>query len=116
MRDCGRESIVVGTLTWVGVMIAAYAVFPGAGHWKADAARSNDLPTLLTAAKTYYLKHGEYPRSMVALVDDRILDKLPSDPWKHPYRYSLDRKPVFTTSGADGVPGTADDISTNDLK
>jgi general secretion pathway protein G len=85
----------------------------------AQTVRSNDLPAVLSGLKTFRLQTGRYrstSEGLQALVFASIVDKHPRDPWQNPYRYSLDGdQPVVTSMGSDGLPGTEDDLSTNDL-
>lgn len=49
----------------------------------------------------------------------QIMSRLPTDPWNNPYRYQFPgphnpEKPRIFSGGADGVEGTADDLSSAD--
>ncbi len=65
---------------------------------------NNDIPNIMNGLKTYYLQKGKYPDTgtgLKALVDAQILDKIPTDPWQHPYVYMLEaNKPVVSSRTA----------------
>jgi general secretion pathway protein G len=107
----------------LGLLAAAVgvAIVPTFNKAKVDTARNNDIPNILNGLKTYYLQKGKYPDTgtgLKALVDAQILDKIPTDPWQHPYVYLLEaNKPTVISYGADGTPGGTDfdaDISSKD--
>jgi general secretion pathway protein G len=108
----------LGSLAAIGV---GFIVVATSSHCPtyAQTVRSNDLPAVLSGLKTYRLQTDRYPsesEGLQALVSAGIVDKAPRDPWQNPYRYSLDgNQPVVTSMGADGLPGTEDDVSSNDL-
>ena len=107
----------------IGVLAALIApnVLSRVGQAKITAAQT-DINTLMNALKTYKLDNGRFPsgdQGLQALVAKpsggsipsnwhTYLDKLPEDPWHHPYQYAnpgthgeID---VFSF-GADGQPG-----------
>ena len=115
------ELMVVVVIIGVLAALIAPAVLERAEQAKVTAART-DVSNLMNALKLYRLDNGRYPSSdqgLDALVAKPTvspvppnwrpyLDKLPSDPWQHPYQYAnpgahgeID---VFSF-GADGQPG-----------
>ena len=115
------ELMVVIVIIGVLAALIAPKVLEKVGQAKATAARS-DISNLMNALKMYKLDNGRYPsqdQGLQALVTKPTagsipgnwkgyLDKLPDDPWKHPYQFAnpgthgeID---VFSF-GADGQPG-----------
>jgi general secretion pathway protein G len=115
------ELMVVVVIIGVLAALIAPAVLERAEQAKVTAART-DVSNLMNALKLYRLDNGRYPttdQGLDSLVNkpttDPIpgnwkpyLDKLPADPWQHPYQFAnpgthgeID---VFSF-GADGQPG-----------
>ncbi|HEX4510453.1 MAG TPA: type II secretion system major pseudopilin GspG [Burkholderiaceae bacterium] len=115
------ELMVVVVIIGVLAALIAPAVLERAEQAKVTAART-DVSNLMNALKLYRLDNGRYPsgeQGLDALVNKptagaipgnwkAYLDKLPADPWQHPYQYAnpgvhgdID---VFSF-GADGQPG-----------
>ena len=107
----------------IGVLAAqiAPAVLDRAEQAKVTAART-DVSNLMNALKLYRLDNGRYPSSdqgLDALVTKPTtgtipgnwkpyLDKLPADPWQHPYQYAnpgVHGEIDVFSFGADGQPG-----------
>ena len=77
-----------------------------------------DIMTIEAAIEAYRKDHGDWPKTLAALV---VPDKngwtyitLPLDPWKRPYRYDpptdTEARARVYTLGRDGLPGgTGDD-------
>ena len=70
----------------------------------------------------YRMEVGRFPESLEELVnpppnaqgtrDEPYLEKMPIDPWNHPYVFTIeDGRPVIICVGPDGQEGTQDDIS-----
>lgn len=97
-----------------------------------DRVRS-DYVTLEAALLKYQISSGTLPTSeqgLEALVSrpttapvprrwTQIADAVPLDPWYHPYRYRFPgsrnpRRFEILCSGPDGLPGTEDDISSQE--
>ncbi len=115
------EIIVVVAI--MGMLMAAVttAVIPMLNGAKVDTAK-NDIATLMTALKTYYVKKGNFPDTgtgLKALLDAQILERSPTDPWGQEYLYLNEGgKPVVMSYGADKAPGGSEydtDISSKDL-
>ncbi len=73
------------------------------------AAAKSQLRTFETALSIYYMDHGDYPGTdsgLDALVDAKLLPKIPMDPWGNDYVY-LQETDSFDlwTNGKDGAPG-----------
>jgi general secretion pathway protein G len=115
------ELMVVVVIIGVLAALIAPAVLERAEQAKVTAART-DVSNLMNALKLYRLDNGRYPsgdQGLDSLVNKPTsgaipgnwkpyLDKLPADPWQHPYQYAnpgvhgdID---VFSF-GADGQPG-----------
>ena len=114
------EIIVVITILALLTAAVAVAVIPALDQAKVDIAKQ-DISTVQGALKTYYVKKGGYPDTgtgLKGLVDSKILDKMPMDPWGKEYVYINEGgKPVITSYGKDSSPGGTDfdaDISSND--
>jgi len=96
--------------------LVAVNLLPQAEKAKRTAARTQ-MKALESAVSLYKLDVGRYPTTdegLEALVDppndaDPYMQKIPKDPWDHPYVYlspSPDGKPYEIRSyGADGQPG-----------
>jgi len=115
------ELMVVVVIIGVLAALIAPKVLDRANEAKVTAAKT-DISNLMSALKLYKLDNGRYPTTEQGL-DSLVhkptvgtlppnwkagLDKLPNDPWGHPYQYvspgahgDID---VFSF-GADGQPG-----------
>ena len=114
------EIIVVITILALLTAAVAVAVIPSLEQAKVDIARQ-DIATIQGALKTYYVKKGNYPDTgsgLKGVVDARILEKIPMDPWGKEYVYLNEGgKPEVRSYGKDGAPGGTDfdaDISSSD--
>ena len=114
------ELMVVIVIIGVLAALIAPAVLSRIGQAKSTAAKS-DIQNIMNALKMYKLDNGRFPsqdQGLDALVTKPSsgsvgnwkpeLEKLPQDPWGHPYQYAnpgthgeID---VFSY-GADGQPG-----------
>ena len=115
------ELMVVIVIIGVLAALIAPKVLENVDKAKITAAQA-DISSLMNALKMYKLDNGRYPsgdQGLQALVSKpttgsmpgnwrSYLDKLPDDPWHHPYQYAnpgvhgeID---VFSL-GADGQPG-----------
>src|ERR1700761_8648405 len=95
------ELMVVVVIIGVLAALIAPAVLERAEQAKVTAART-DVSNLMNALKLYRLANGRYPsgeQGLDALVNKPTagaipgnwkpyLDKLPADPWQHPYQYA----------------------------
>ena len=127
MRRTGRrgmtliEIIVVITIIAMLTAAVAVAVIPRLEEAKRTTARGSDIPAIKSALDLYYAKKSKYPDTgmgLKALVDNQLVEKIPTDPWQHEYVYLLENgKPVIISYGRDGAPGGSDndaDISSKD--
>jgi len=83
-------------------------------------ATAGDLRSMSTMLDVYYLKHGVYPGGdgfeawLAATFKESHLKELKDDHWGNPYVYTVfhgRKRFVLQSGGADGVPGTADDMT-----
>jgi general secretion pathway protein G len=107
----------------IGVLAALIApnVLSRVGQAKITAAQT-DITSIMNALKIYKLDNGRYPstdQGLQALVAKpssgsipgnwkTYLDKLPDDPWHHPYQYAnpgVHGEIDVFSFGADGQPG-----------
>jgi general secretion pathway protein G len=115
------ELMVVVVIIGVLAALIAPAVLDRAEQAKVTAART-DVSNLMNALKLYRLDNGRYPsaeQGLDALVNKPTagtipgnwkpyLDKLPADPWQHPYQYAnpgVHGEIDVFSFGADGQPG-----------
>ena len=115
------ELMVVIVIIGVLAVLIAPSVLRRVGEAKVTAARA-DLSTLMNQLKIYKLDNGRYPstdQGLQALVArpttgsipgnwKSYLDKLPDDPWHHPYQYAnpgVHGEVDVFSYGADGQPG-----------
>ena len=115
------ELMVVIVIIGVLAALIAPSVLSKVGQAKITAAQS-DISSLMNALKMYKLDNGRYPDSdqgLQALVAKptsgtvpgnwhSYLDKLPDDPWHHPYQYAnpgVHGEIDVFSFGADGQPG-----------
>ena len=115
------ELMVVIVIIGVLAALIAPKVLEKVGQAKVTAA-SSDISNLMNALKMYKLDNGRYPsqdQGLQALVVKPTtgsipgnwkgyLDKLPDDPWKHPYQYAnpgVHGEIDVFSFGADGQPG-----------
>jgi general secretion pathway protein G len=127
------RNIIPWLLGVILIGIFLYAVIVpdvGSRHPLAQqAAAKATIASLETAIDTFKAANGRYPTTSEGfsiLVRDpgnlpkwqQLLDKIPVDPWGHPYIYSspgANTPYVIICCGPDGVQGTADDISSANL-
>lgn len=84
-----------------------------------------------TVLELFNADTGSYPPTLDALITNpgtprwngpylKNVDKIPLDPWGHPYLYKHPgdngRDYDIVSAGADGQPGTADDIQSFNIK
>jgi general secretion pathway protein G len=115
------ELMVVIVIIGVLATLIAPAVLRHVSEAKVTAAQS-DINTLMNQLKIYKLDNGRYPstdQGLQALVAKpstgsipgnwkSYLDKLPDDPWHHPYQYAnpgVHGEIDVFSFGADGQPG-----------
>ena len=115
------ELMVVIVIIGVLAALIAPQVLSKVGQAKITAAQS-DISNLMNALKMYKLDNGRYPagdQGLQALVAKptsgtvpgnwhSYLDKLPDDPWHHPYQYAnpgVHGEIDVFSFGADGQPG-----------
>lgn len=115
------ELMVVIVIIGVLAVLIAPNVLRRVGEAKVTAAKA-DLSTLMNQLKIYKLDNGRYPstdQGLQALVAKpttgtipgnwkSYLDKLPEDPWHHPYQYAnpgVHGEVDVFSYGADGQPG-----------
>ena len=115
------ELMVVIVIIGVLAVLIAPSVLRRVGEAKVTAAKA-DLSTLMNQLKIYKLDNGRYPstdQGLQALVArpttgsipgnwKSYLDKLPDDPWHHPYQYAnpgVHGEVDVFSYGADGQPG-----------
>jgi general secretion pathway protein G len=115
------EVIVVIAIIAIITSLVAVAVIPRLEASKRDAAKI-DISNIMGALKIYYASKGNYPNTATGLqelVSERILERLPKDPWNNPYVYINEGgRPVIVSYGADNAPGGEGnnaDISSKDL-
>jgi general secretion pathway protein G len=108
---------IMVVITILGLIAAAVgvAVVPQLAKAKHDRAVL-DIQNIEQGLKLYYTQKGKYPDSgegLSALVAGRQLEVVPTDPWGHPYVYTLEGSSNYTilSYGADGAPGGQDDDS-----
>ncbi|MFZ5832003.1 MAG: type II secretion system major pseudopilin GspG, partial [Planctomycetota bacterium] len=89
------EMIVVIVLIGLLASVVAFRTRSYMLVGKQNTARA-EIARLVQALDTYYATHDRYPSNeegLAALVaksetfPDGIIDKVPLDPWKHPYQY-----------------------------
>ncbi|MCP3058835.1 type II secretion system protein GspG [Myxococcus sp. K38C18041901] len=105
---------IMVVITILGLIAAAVgvAVMPMLGEAKEDRA-SLDIKNIETALKLHYTKTGRFPDTSTglgALVESRVLEQLPKDPWQNDYVYLNEGgRPVVLSYGADGTAGGEDE-------
>ena len=85
-----------------------------------DSLAEQHLQLLADAVQMYDLDHHALPRSLEDLLqaDARTgypyLERIPQDPWKHPYAFRIldedGKRFELRGAGPDGTPGTGDDL------
>ena len=115
------ELMVVIVIIGVLAALIAPKILNRVGEAKATAAKA-DISNLMNALKMYKLDNGRYPtgdQGLQALVTKpttgtvpgnwrSYLDKLPDDPWHHPYQYAnpgVHGEIDVFSFGADGQAG-----------
>jgi general secretion pathway protein G len=115
------ELMVVVVIIGVLAALIAPQVLSRVGQAKVTAAQT-DITNIMSALKIYKLDNGRYPstdQGLDALVNrpttgtvpsnwKSYLEKLPNDPWQHPYQYAnpgVHGEIDVFSYGADGQPG-----------
>ena len=115
------ELIVV--ITIIGILAAAVVVnYPRYVEKARIRTAESDVDRLAEACSMYRMEFGGWPESLETLTqspetsssmrDEPLLDRLPGDPWRHPYNYEHDGggRPIVVCSGPNGMLGDEDDI------
>lgn len=114
---------IMVVITILGLIAAAVgiAVVPQLQQARIDRAKL-DIQNIQGGMKLYYTRNGKYPDTasgLNALVQGRMLEEAPKDPWGNEYVYLNEGgKPVIMSYGADGTQGGEDenaDISSKNL-
>jgi general secretion pathway protein G len=119
------EIMIVITILGMVAAAVAVAVIPSLREAKVKQAKI-DIQTIKNAADLYYNKYSHYPTTdegIAALVNEKMLDKTPVDPWGQPYIYRYpgvknSDGPDIGTYGSDKQPGgtgDAQDLFLGDL-
>lgn len=107
------EVIVVIAIMGLLMAAVAVAVVPVMERARVDRARQ-DMHTLRTSLKTYYLRFGKYPTTedgLGALLKARIIERAPEDPWHREYAYLREGGEVrLWSTGPDEQSGSEDDV------
>jgi general secretion pathway protein G len=106
------EVMIVMVIVALMMGVVGVALIPQLEKGKRNAARQQ-LGNFNQALKTYYVSKSKYPDTgtgLRALVDAKVMDSVPQDPWGNDYVYLNEGgKPVVMTYSKDGAPGGADD-------
>lgn len=110
------EIMIVITILGMVAAAVAVAVIPALKDAQIKQAKM-DIQTIANAADLYYNKHSRYPgtdEGIAALKSEKMLTKVPLDPWKQPYTYRFPGVknpdgPDIGSYGADGQPGGTGD-------
>jgi general secretion pathway protein G len=101
---------VLGVIAVAGVAVVSMLLLKprlvGAQREKA----MQDIRSIEQATQMYYLRKASWPTSLDALAAEKVLDRVPVDPWGNPYLLAVrDGQPVVSSFGADGQPGGSGD-------
>jgi general secretion pathway protein G len=102
--------LIIGLLATIVII----NVMPATDQAAVTKARA-DIATLESGVEMYRLKHLSYPsggNGLQLLVGERLIKRLPKDPWGNPYRYAAPgrdgRDFEIFSYGADGREGGED--------
>jgi general secretion pathway protein G len=124
------EILVVVVILAVLAAVVVPNVINRIGDAKESAAIS-DIKSFETNLDLYRLDTGNYPPTLDAMITNpgdpkwngpyiKNQDKIQMDPWGHPYAYKVPgdngRDYDIISAGADGQPGTPDDVQSWNLK
>jgi general secretion pathway protein G len=128
-RRAGAFTLIELLLVLVILAILAGIVVPkfiGRSEQAKAAAAKSDISNLKTALGTFEIDNSRFPSTeegLQALVDKpagdlpnwkHMLDKVPTDPWGHPYVYRCpgtgNKEYDLISVGPDGQEGTKDDV------
>jgi general secretion pathway protein G len=108
------ELMVVILIIGLLATIVIINVMPATDQAAVTKARA-DIATLESGVEMYRLKHMSYPpggNGLQLLVGERLIKRLPKDPWGNPYRYAAPgrdgRDFEIYSYGADGREGGED--------
>ncbi|NOK22047.1 type II secretion system protein GspG [Corallococcus carmarthensis] len=101
---------IMVVITILGLIAAAVGVSVMGQFGQAKRQRVTlDFGSLGQGLQLYAMKKGKLPDTtsgLRVLVEERVLNELPRDPWGNDYVYTLDRGvPAIVSLGADGAPG-----------
>lgn len=109
------ELMVVILIIGLLATIVIINVMPATDQAAVTKARA-DIATLESGVEMYRLKHMNYPsggNGLQLLVEERLIKRLPKDPWGNSYRYSAPgrdgRDFEIISYGADGREGGEDE-------
>src|SRR5947207_2841848 len=120
--------VILGVLA--GIVVPRFA---GKGEQARQTAAKTQISNLATALSAFEVDNGYYPKGKNGLQDlvsaprnsttwkGPYMDKIPNDPWEHPYVYECPGKHNPTSydlmsMGLDGKVGGDDDITNWDTK
>ncbi|RKY13689.1 MAG: type II secretion system protein GspG [Planctomycetota bacterium] len=94
----------------IGILAGIVGIYVVSRIAKAREMRiKSDMKSIEDAITHFQMDKGRYPESLEELVQERILQEMPRDPWGNPYSYERtdDTEPPYTITcyGADGQPG-----------
>ena len=104
------ELMVVLVIIGLLATIVIINVMPATDQAAVTKARA-DIATLEQGMEMYRLKHMNYPGGgdgLQLLVSERLVKRLPKDPWGNPYKYRAPGQHGeydLWSEGADGAPG-----------
>ena len=124
MRNRGFTLLELLVVIVIIGLLAGYVApryFSQVGKSEVQVARAQ-IDALEKALDQYRLDKRRYPSAEegLAAIQPYLKKTLPNDPWGHPYIYKSpgDHSPDYDvfSAGADGQPGTADDIGNWNLQ
>lgn len=96
-------------------MCTGFFVIPNADRFEKKAKIEKDLETFRQGLRAYKKRNGRFPTTeegLYALARERVIPRVPLDPWGAQYQYRLDKgaRPGAATAtvltlGGDGLPG-----------
>lgn len=107
------EIMIVVTLMVAIMGLIGYNVIGQADKANAGLAETQ-IKSLKDSCNMYRIQNKKFPEKLEDLVDKKVIEEVPEDPWGNPYVFEKNGNKIkIYSTGVDGLPNTEDDIVVN---